>query len=81
MFVWKYEVIALIIVHNINILLILLCVYTNGFKRYLYDRISWENRMIGIIGSRGIGKTIMILPYIKQNLNSKTALYVSADDL
>ncbi|PRY89793.1 ATP-binding protein [Mongoliibacter ruber] len=54
---------------------------TTDFKRYLYDRVSWESRMIGIIGPRGVGKTTMILQYIKQNLNSKKALYVSADDL
>jgi len=51
------------------------------FKRYLYEKISWESRMVGIIGARGIGKTTMILQYIKQNLNSKNTLYVSADDM
>jgi uncharacterized protein len=54
---------------------------TTDFKRYLYERVSWENRMVGIIGARGVGKTTMILQYIKQNLNSKKALYVSADDM
>lgn len=54
---------------------------TTDFKRYLYERASWESRMIGIIGARGVGKTTMILQYIKQNLNSKKALYVSADDM
>ncbi len=52
-----------------------------GFKRYLYDEIPWESRMIGIVGSRGVGKTTMILQYIKENLGSKRALYVSADDM
>jgi predicted AAA+ superfamily ATPase len=37
--------------------------------------------MIGIIGPRGVGKTTMILQYIKENLDSKKALYVAADDL
>lgn len=54
---------------------------TTEFKRYLYERVSWESRMIGIIGPRGVGKTTMVLQYIKQNLNSKKALYVSADDM
>ncbi len=54
---------------------------TTDFKRYLYQNVSWESRMIGIIGARGVGKTTMILQYIKQNLNSKNALYVSADDM
>lgn len=30
---------------------------TLGFKRYLYEEISWDSRMIGIIGARGVGKT------------------------
>ena len=54
---------------------------TTDFKRYLYNNVSWESRMIGIVGARGVGKTTMILQYIKQNLNSKNALYVSADDM
>ncbi|HCY01331.1 MAG TPA: AAA family ATPase [Bacteroidales bacterium] len=51
------------------------------FKRYLYEKVSWDSRMIGIIGARGVGKTTMILQHIKENLNSKKALYVSADDM
>ncbi len=54
---------------------------TIDFKRYLYDEISWKSRMVGIIGPRGVGKTTMILQYIKENLGSKKALYVSADDM
>lgn len=54
---------------------------TTDFKRYLYDKVSWESRMIGIIGARGVGKTTMILQHIKENLDSKKALYVSADDM
>src|SRR3989339_521217 len=54
---------------------------TSNFKRYLYEEVSWESRMIGIIGARGVGKTTMILQYIKENLDSKKALYVSADDM
>lgn len=56
--------------------------YTSiDFKRYLYDKIAWNSRMIGIIGSRGVGKTTLMLQYIKGNLDSKKTLYVSADDL
>lgn len=54
---------------------------TTDFKRYLYDNVSWESRMIGIIGARGVGKTTMILQHIKEKLDSKKALYVSADDM
>jgi predicted AAA+ superfamily ATPase len=51
------------------------------FKRYLYENVSWNSRMIGIIGPRGVGKTTMILQHIKEKLDSKKALYVSADDM
>lgn len=54
---------------------------TTDFKRYLYDNVSWESRMIGIIGARGVGKTTMILQHIKEKLDSQKALYVSADDM
>ena len=54
---------------------------TSDFKRYLYEEISWNSRMVGIIGPRGVGKTTMILQYIRENLGSKRALYVSADDM
>jgi len=54
---------------------------TTDFKRYLYDNISWNSRMVGIIGARGVGKTTMILQHIKEKLDSKIALYVSADDM
>ena len=54
---------------------------TTDFKRYLYEEVSWSSRMIGIIGARGVGKTTMILQHIKEKLDSKKALYVSADDM
>ncbi len=54
---------------------------TTDFKRYLFEKISWNSRMIGIVGARGVGKTTMILQYIKENLDDKKALYVSADDI
>ncbi len=54
---------------------------TTDFKRYLYENVSWDSRMVGIIGARGVGKTTMILQHIKENLDSKKALYVSADDM
>jgi predicted AAA+ superfamily ATPase len=37
--------------------------------------------MIGVIGARGVGKTTMILQYIKENLDRNKVLYVTADDL
>lgn len=49
------------------------------FKRYLADKINWRRQMIGIVGPRGVGKSIMILQRIKSDGNSGTSLYVSAD--
>jgi len=54
---------------------------STDFKRYLYEEVAWDSRMIGITGARGVGKTTMILQYIKENLDSKKALYISADDI
>ena len=51
-----------------------------SFFRYIYSEINWENRMIGIIGPRGVGKTTLVLQYIKQNLNPDNTLYVTAED-
>jgi len=45
-------------------------------------KIDWSNRFIGIKGSRGVGKTTLILQYIKQNyVPDSSVLYVSLDDL
>jgi len=51
------------------------------FKRYLYSEIAWGDRMIGIVGPRGVGKTTMLLQYIKENLDVNKTLYVQADDI
>ena len=51
------------------------------FKRYLYPTINWNNRMFGIVGSRGVGKTTLVLQHIKENHSVSDTLYVSMDDL
>lgn len=53
---------------------------TATFHRYMFDRINWSNRMIGIVGPRGVGKTTMMLQYIKEQLDASTTLYVTVDD-
>jgi len=52
-----------------------------NFKRYLFDELPWDSRLLGIVGPRGVGKTTMILQYIKEQLDFNSTLYVSADDL
>ena len=51
------------------------------FIRYKYDEIKWQNRMLGLVGPRGVGKTTLFLQYIKRNLSLKDTLYVSADNI
>ncbi len=42
--------------------------------------IDWSNRLIGIKGSRGVGKTTLLMQYIKQHFEpGQEVLYVSLD--
>lgn len=51
------------------------------FRRYLYGRINWNNRLIGIIGGRGTGKTTLLLQYYREAYNDpEKCLYISADN-
>ncbi len=50
--------------------------------RYLYDKINWTNRLLGIVGGRGTGKTTMLLQYMKEKKKTgKKVLYISADHI
>lgn len=51
------------------------------FLRYMYHLVPWENRMTAIVGPRGVGKTTLLLQYIKLHLSTKDALYVSAESI
>ncbi len=52
------------------------------FKRYLYDQINWDVRLVGIKGARGVGKTTMLMQHIKETFqNIDDVLYVSLDNL
>ena len=52
------------------------------FKRYIYSVIDWNARMLCIRGAKGVGKTTMMLQYIKEHFSRfSQALYVSLDDL
>ena len=51
-------------------------------KRYFYDHIDHSNKLIGIIGARGVGKTTYILHYIKHlDIPIHKKLYLSADSV
>jgi len=52
------------------------------YKRYLFNKIDFNEKLIGIIGARGVGKTTLLLQYLKENplpLNKK--LYINAEFL
>ena len=52
-----------------------------GFHRYMYDQIDWSDRLIGLKGPRGVGKTTLLLQRAKEFLDRDTTLLVNADDL
>lgn len=46
------------------------------------NQIDWSNRLVGIKGSRGVGKTTLVLQYIKNNFKpNEEVLYVSLDHI
>jgi len=55
---------------------------TINFKRFLFNEIKWNNRLVGIKGARGTGKTTLSLQWLKQqDLPVTKAAYFSLDDL
>lgn len=53
-----------------------------NYIRGIMNEISWDVRLIGIRGARGVGKTTLMLQYIKKNLSlDGTSLYVSLDNI
>lgn len=55
---------------------------TPNFKRYLFDKIDFKSKLIGILGQRGVGKTTL-MRQIAQNykLPPSKMLYISADNI
>lgn len=50
------------------------------FIRNFMDQVDWHNRFIGISGSRGVGKTTLLMQYIKLNFKpDHKILYASLD--
>ncbi len=63
-------------IHNRNIAAV-----STTFKRYLYQQINWDNRLVIITGARGTGKTTMVLQHFLERYNDiKKCLYISADN-
>ena len=56
-------------------------VQTSQVRNFI-NSIDWDNRFIGIKGSRGVGKTTLLLQYIRLNFKpDKSVLYISLDNL
>lgn len=49
--------------------------------RNIHNDIAWDDRLIAIVGARGVGKTTLILQHIKMFDDISSSLYVTADDL
>ena len=57
--------------------------HTNApVRRSLMDEIDWNDRMIGIKGTRGVGKTTFLLQYAKERFDTldKQCLYVNMNN-
>ncbi len=54
--------------------------FKTEYKRYIYDKIDFNDKMIAIFGSRGVGKTTTLFQYLQElESNNKNALYISLD--
>ena len=52
------------------------------FRSNLHDRIQWNERLVGIKGARGVGKTTLVLQHIKEVFGfDRSCLYVNLDDI
>jgi predicted AAA+ superfamily ATPase len=51
------------------------------YVRQIHDEIAWDDRLVAIVGARGVGKTMLVLQHMKLYENLATTLYVTADDL
>ena len=55
---------------------------TLDFVREQYlQKLNSKNRLVGLIGQRGVGKTTLLLQYLKLNYKPFEYLYFSADDV
>lgn len=50
------------------------------YVRSFHDDVNWKNRLIGILGQKGVGKSTMLLQHIKLYDKVEESLYVQADD-
>jgi len=54
--------------------------FNTTYRRYLFDQIDFDDKMIAIFGARGTGKTTILFQYLKElQENDKNVLYISLD--
>lgn len=51
-----------------------------NYIRDFHNQINWNSRLVAILGSRGVGKTTLMLQHIKLHDDASKSLYVVADD-
>ena len=60
----------------------LLALVNTDVVRELMQQINWDQRLISIRGARGVGKTTLMLQYLKLNgCDCKRSLYISMDSV
>ena len=53
---------------------------TPSYERELLNRINLKNKIIGVVGAKGVGKTTLLLQFMKrQNLSPNEMMYISVD--
>lgn len=52
------------------------------YKRYFYDTVDFNEKLVGIVGARGIGKTTFLLQYLQSlDVPNEKKLYFSVDSI
>jgi predicted AAA+ superfamily ATPase len=53
-----------------------------SFRRNFLDQIEWNERLIGLIGAKGVGKTTILLQHLMESTTSRDeTLYVTIDNV
>lgn len=76
---WNSKTISMELLFQLNDQLLGLT--STDFVRSIMDDIPWNERLVSIRGSRGVGKTTLLLQYQKLHygINNRKALYVSLE--